>query len=106
MKTVPDVIAIFSSPTAEIPQATMAGGFGSILMMRPTKNVIAGGGGQIDDKGAMYRYTENPNDILYGITSVLRQYEITIWPMSGYYFVGREIMKPGEIGFFVPAKIY
>lgn len=96
-RRIPSVIAIFSSDTANVPPPSVPN-FGSVMMMNPTTLSIARG-----DKShpRVYRYTESPNDILYGISSVLTFVGIKTDPMSSYY----RILKPGEVGFFIPKQI-
>ncbi|MGA2869954.1 MAG: hypothetical protein ABSF34_12450, partial [Verrucomicrobiota bacterium] len=95
---IPPVIALFTSLTGgrDIPPPTMAG-FGSIAMMIPSVYSIAHGD---TSHPRMSRYTENPNDILYGINSVLNFIGIPSGTMSNY-----GLLKPGEVGFFIPKQV-
>lgn len=119
---IPDVVAFISSPNSTIhstlpfntgivtsngitylttapPPPFMAGDIGSVAMFIPSKTAIEGG--EVGSHPRMYRYTENPNDILYGISSVLNYIGITTaGPMSSDM-----ILKPGEVGFFIPIKV-
>jgi len=95
-RRIPPIIAAFSSETAEVPPPSMPQ-FGSVMMMNPTTFSIARG-----DKShpRVYRYTEDPNDVLHGVSSVLRFIGIKVDPMSGY-----RILEPGEIGFLIPKQV-
>jgi hypothetical protein len=95
-RKLPDIIAIFSTDTGEVPPPTLPG-FGSVMMMNPTALSISRG-----DKShpRVFRYTDNPNDILWGVSVVLKFVGINCQHISGH-----KILQPGEIGFFVPKQV-
>jgi hypothetical protein len=114
----PWVFALFSSNTRVIPMPNFKGfvikdpsnniveraetpsfaqGFGSVSIMNPTADSIAHG-----DKThpTISRPTNDPNDILYGISEVLNFNGIITEQVSG-----SKILKSGEIGFFIPSTV-
>ena len=72
-------------------------GFGSIMIMNASPSQIAKG-----DKShpRVYRYTKNPNDIIYGITAVLQHIGI-----STHAIFGDGVLQPGEVAFYVPSQM-
>ena len=72
-------------------------GFGSVMIMNASPAQIAKG-----DKShpRVYRYTENPNDILLGI-----QQTLSFIGINTHSIYADAILEPGEVAFYVPSQI-
>ena len=92
----PHILAVFSSPDKRIPEPSMPQ-FGSIMMMSPSTHSISRGD---TSHPAVYRYTNNVNDILHGVVAVLRHAGFRVDPISG-----NGILRTGQVGFMVPRQI-
>lgn len=94
-KRIPDLIAVYSNSSGYSDMART--GFGSVMIMNATPEVIAKG-----DKShpRVYRYTENPNDILLGITAILKHIGV-----STHSIYGDGVLQPGEVAFYIPSQM-
>jgi hypothetical protein len=91
----PPLIAIFSSADHSIPPPNKQVPL-TIQMMYPTTFSISRGD---TSHPRIYRYSDNPNEILHGICSVLHFIGLTPNSMSGF-----GLLEPGDIGFFIPKQ--
>lgn len=91
---IPDVIAVTSN-AAGYSDLTSTG-FASIMIMDGSPDTIAKGN---KSHPRVYRYTENPNDILYGIKTVLKHIGL-----STHAIFGDGILEPGQVAFYVPSQ--
>jgi len=91
----PDVIAIFSSTNGTMGIPSMFPDRPTIMPMHATTNNPGG--------GVVYAYSpaQNPDKILLGVMEVLIDDGISTSAGGGKTF-----LKPGEIAFFIPQKLY
>lgn len=94
-----DVVAIFSSTNGEIgiPNSPKGPDAASVMVFYPNPKVIH----DTNDMHYAYHPTRNPDNILMGVSDVLIASGISVGPLQG-----RAILNPGEVGFFIPQKIY
>jgi hypothetical protein len=90
-----DVIAVFSSTNA-FSTAGLADP-ASVMVFYPNPKMIH----DTNDMHYAYHSTRNPDKVLLGAANVLINCGISIGPMQG-----NAILRPGEVAFFVPQKIY
>ncbi|HUA65884.1 MAG TPA: hypothetical protein VME24_08560 [Alphaproteobacteria bacterium] len=91
-----DAIAVF--PTTNDTMPVLAPGEpASVMVFFPDTN------GPSSPAGYTYHPTENPNSILLGVANALSCIGISAGHMAGR-IPGRELLRPGEVAFFIPTK--
>lgn len=94
-----EVICMFSSTNGQssIPNLRLRPTPPSVMVMYPNPKIIR----DPNDIHYAYHPTQNPDDILLGVSSVLIHVGIRIGNLSG-----KTPLKPGEVAFYIPQKIY